>query len=262
MSGISSVISNVWNTIKTTVTNVLNAISSTVSNIWNSIKTAVSNAMNSISSTVSSIWENVKSAVGSAITNIKTTIVNGFEAAVNYIKSLPSQAWNWGADIINGIVNGIRAKISSIKSAVSDVADTIKSHLHFSVPDEGPLTDFPTWMPDMMHGLAQGIRQNMKYVKSAVSNLASAMVPDVDLAPALAPYESDRFPLPRSPKQSPVSAGSGLYGSGGGGNTYNITMNVNQMNSDYDARRAAEVTAEEIERLTTDNNSMKGSWSV
>ena len=46
------------------------------------------------------------------------------------------------------------------------------------------------------------------------------------------------------------------------GNTINITVNVQQMSSDYDARRAAEIMAQEIGRLTQDNNSMIGAWSV
>lgn len=38
--------------------------------------------------------------------------------------------------------------------AVKSVADKIKSFLHFSVLDEGPLTDYESWMPDFMKGLA------------------------------------------------------------------------------------------------------------
>ncbi len=57
-------------------------------------------------------------------------------------------SWNWGADIINGIVEGIKSKIQAVADAVTGVADKIKSFLHFSVPDEEPLTDFESWMPD------------------------------------------------------------------------------------------------------------------
>lgn len=178
------------------------------------------------------------------------------------LKSLPGKALQWGKDLIGNIVQGIKDKIGAVKDAVVGVADKIKSFLHFSVPDEGPLTDFPSWMPDMMQGLAKGIRQNMKYVESAVSNLASVMVPDIDFSPVLAPYDSDRFPHPRFPKPSPDTEGLGGQEYSGGVNTFNITLNVQQMNNDYDVRRAAEVMAEEIDRLTTDNNTRKGAWSV
>lgn len=56
------------------------------------------------------------------------------------------------------------------------MADTIKSFLHFSVPDEGPLTEYESWMPDFMSGLAKGIEKSKGMVKDAVSGLAADMV--------------------------------------------------------------------------------------
>ena len=61
-------------------------------------------------------------------------------------------------------------------NAVSGVASTIRSYLHFSVPDVGPLTDFESWMPDFMKGLADGIEKSKGMVKDAVSGLAADMV--------------------------------------------------------------------------------------
>ena len=104
------------------------------------------------------------------------TIKMGFNNAVNFIKNLASSAFSWGADIINGIVNGIRSCIGKIKDAVGDVAETIRSFLHFSVPDEGPLTDYESWMPDFMSGLAKGIEKSKGMVKDAVGGLAADMV--------------------------------------------------------------------------------------
>ena len=124
---------------------------------------------------VSNIWNSVKDSVSSTIGGIKDTIVNGFNKAVDFIKNLGKEAWNWGADIINGIVDGIKSCISKVTDAVEGVADKIKSFLHFSVPDEGPLTDFESWMPDFMKGLAEGINKSKKYVEKAVSGVAQSM---------------------------------------------------------------------------------------
>ena len=95
---------------------------------------------------------------------------------MNFIKNLASSAFSWGADIINGIVNGIKSCIGKVKDAVCSVADTIKSFLHFSVPDEGPLTEYESWMPDFLSGLAKGIEKSKGMVKDAVSGLAADMV--------------------------------------------------------------------------------------
>ena len=156
LNAIHAVVSAVWNAISGFISGVLNTISSVVSSVWNAIKNTVTTVMNAIKTTVSNIWDSVKNAVTQKITAIKDTIVNGFNAAVNFIKNLASQAFQWGADIINGIVNGIKNCIGKVADAVKGVANKIKSFLHFSVPDEGPLADFESWMPDFMQGLADG----------------------------------------------------------------------------------------------------------
>ena len=78
------------------------------------------------------MWNGVRST----ISGIYNTIRDGLGNAVNYITGLASAGWRWGADIINGIVNGIRSCIGAVANAVTDVANTIRSHLHFSVPDD------------------------------------------------------------------------------------------------------------------------------
>ena len=103
---------------------------------------------------------------------------------MNYITGLASAGWRWGADIINGIVNGIRSCIGAVANAVTDVANTIRSHLHFSVPDEGSLTDFESWMPDFMSGLAEGIEKSRGMVKAAVNSVAADMVISPQMAVA------------------------------------------------------------------------------
>ena len=161
MNTISSVISSVWNAISSAISSVVNAIRSTVSSVWNSISSTISSVMNTIHSTVTSIWNNVKSSIGSIINGIYTTIKGGFDNAVNYVKGLASDAWNWGRDIVSNIIDGLRSMIGS--------------YLHFSVPDVGPLTDFESWMPDFMNGLADGINKSKKVVAKAVSGVADTM---------------------------------------------------------------------------------------
>lgn len=75
-----------------------------------------------------------------------------------------------------GIVNGIKSCIGAVGDAVKGVADKIKSFLHFSVPDEGPLTDYESWMPDFMGGLAKGIDKSRGMIQKAVSGVSSDMV--------------------------------------------------------------------------------------
>ena len=176
LTAIKNVVTTIWNAIKTAVTTVLNAIKGVVSSVWNSIKSVVSTVMNAIKSTVTSIWNNVKTAIGNTIGQIYNVIHSGFEKAVGYVKGLASQAFSWGRDLIMGIVNGIRSAVGAVTDAVNGVANKIRSVLHFSVPDEGPLTDYESWMPDFMAGLAKGIEQSKGLVAKAMDGVAADMV--------------------------------------------------------------------------------------
>ena len=140
-------------------------LKSTVSSVVNGIKTAVGNAF-------SAMWNGIKSTVSS----IYNTIKGGFDNAVSYIRNLASSAFNWGRDLIMGIVNGIRSCISAVGDAVNSVAEKIRSFLHFSVPDEGPLTDYEAWMPDFMGGLVKGIEKSRGMVAKAMDGVAADMV--------------------------------------------------------------------------------------
>ena len=171
-----TIITTVFNAIKTVITTVLGAIQTVITTVWNTIKNVFTTVLNIIKSVVSGAFNAMWNSIKNTISGIVNTIKMGFNNAVNFIKNLASSAFSWGADIINGIVNGIRSCIGKIKDTVGDVAETIRSFLHFSVPDEGPLTDYESWMPDFMSGLAKGIEKSKGMVKDAVSGLAADMV--------------------------------------------------------------------------------------
>ena len=156
----STILSAVWNVISSIFTTIWNFISGVAQNIWNAITTAFTNILTGITTTV---------------TNIKDAIVNGFTAAIDWIKSLPAQALQWGADIINGIVNGIKSAIGAVGDAVKGVADKIKSFLGFSEPDEGPLSDFHTYMPDMIDLMSKGITAGKEKVRKALEGITGDM---------------------------------------------------------------------------------------
>lgn len=153
------------------------------------------------------------------------------------IKSMASQAVTWGKDMIQGIIDGIKSKIGAVKDAVGNVAETIKSYLHFSVPDVGPLTDYETWMPDFMKGLASGIEKNKYLVTNAVRDLAGGMTVNPQL----------------------VASSSGAGTASGGMITQTIIINLNaSINNDMDVRKVAEDMGREIQTITISNDALKG----
>lgn len=147
-------------------------------NNWDTIKEKASQLWETIKEAFNNMLDSVTETMG----NIKDAIVEGWEAAIQYIKELPSKAISWGSDIINGMIDGIKSKMGGIGSAISGVAGTISSFIHFSEPDVGPLKDFHTYMPDMMEQMAAGIADNTWRVENAISGTAGAIAGATDPA--------------------------------------------------------------------------------
>lgn len=208
VNAIRTVIVTVWNAIKTAVTTV-------VSTVWNSIKSTVTSIVNGMKNTVTSVFQNMLNGIKGTMGNIVSAIREGFNQAIRFIISLPSQALQWGKDIIMGIVNGIRSCIGAVGDAVADVANKIRSFLHFSVPDEGPLTEYESWMPDFMKGLAKGIEGSKGLIEKAVRGVSEDMV----ISPSVASGMAD------AQNSAGAAAGSSLAGL-----TSAITAAIRDMN--------------------------------
>lgn len=207
-NGIKQLAQNAWEFIKNAtlapvllmidlVTGDFEKLKSDLENILNNIKNAVANIWDSIKEITSNIWNEIKNVVSTLVSLVKETAISGFEALrdgiKNAIRELPKivsdifekigstisgwidNAWEWGADFINGLKEGILSGVRGIVDAVKGIGDKIRSFLHFSRPDEGPLRDYETWMPDFIDGIVKGINENVYKVSNAVKRVAKTM---------------------------------------------------------------------------------------
>ena len=150
------------------------------------IKGAVSAAMtgaqntftegyNAINTLTGGKLDEVVNLVGTKITGVRDRIQSGLDSAKSYILGLIGEALTWGSDLVGNIASGITNGIGRVTEAVQGVGAKIRSFLHFSVPDEGPLSTFESWMPDFMQGLANGINANKGLVTDAIRSLSEEM---------------------------------------------------------------------------------------
>lgn len=135
--------------------------------------------------------QDVEGTGAKSLGSVRSSIESGINSALSYLASLPSKAWSYGADFVNGIVNGIRSAAGKVQDAVSALAAKIRSYLHFSVPDEGPLTDYESWMPDFMSGLAEGINKSKSVVIEAVRGLSLDMKVNTKMGAVAVPDNSN-----------------------------------------------------------------------
>lgn len=85
---------------------------------------------------------------------------------------LITSAGNWGADMIQSFIDGIKKMLGKLTSAVTNVAKTIANYLHFSEPDLGPLADFSKSGGDMIDEFIKSMVKEQPALISAVNSTA------------------------------------------------------------------------------------------
>lgn len=93
-----------------------------------------------------------------AVTEIKDGFSEGVEAAKE-----------WGSDLINNFIDGIKEKWENLKNTVTEMAQMVQDFIGFSEPKMGPLSNFHTYAPDMMDLFAKGIKDNKHKVTGELS---------------------------------------------------------------------------------------------
>lgn len=130
------------------------------------------------------------------ITALKDTARNAMTQVFNTIKNaisgLLSSAASWGHDLISNFVNGIWSKIGAVADAVSSIASTVWSYLHFSEPEVGPLSNFSTYAPDMVKLFAKGLDDSENILKDQMTEtFTPPLMEDVTAnASSYAPYSA------------------------------------------------------------------------
>ena len=201
-NGICSTAVNAWNgligffsALPGRIGGIMNFIGSWIQDVWNGLvgflsglPARIGEIMDSIGSWIQGVWNGIIGFVSgipgrfaAGLSGIGNAVRGAFSSAISFIQSLPGEALHWGSDIINGIVNGIKGAVGHVRDAVNGVAQNIRSFLHFSVPDEGPLADFESWMPDFMKGLANGIRSSTAPVFNAAKGVASGIAANMKI---------------------------------------------------------------------------------
>ena len=188
---VPTIVSNIAGLINDNAPKILQAgiqiIITLVQGLINAIPTIIANIpqiIGAIADTITAFnWLNLGATVIKTLGNGLLSMANGLKGfmqstlsgALDYLKSLPGQALQWGKDLIGGFIDGIIGNVGNLINSVKNVAATIASYLHFSRPDIGPLRDYETWMPDMMQGMASSLRANVYRLTDALDLVGNTM---------------------------------------------------------------------------------------
>lgn len=112
---------------------------------------------------VSGAFNWVDSQAGDALDAVR----NGFDGLID-------GAADWGSDLIDEFVSGIKGSIDSVRDAIDDVASTVSKYMPDSPAETGPLSDLDKSGPGMVETFASGIEANVGRAGEAASGLAGA----------------------------------------------------------------------------------------
>ena len=96
-------------------------------------------------------------------------------------------SWSWGADMVQGIINGIQNKQAAARQVANQLASIISRPLHFSRPDEGPLRNYEKWMPDFIQGLKKTLELATPNLYGTISKMAGQMKDQLSLGFGMSP---------------------------------------------------------------------------
>ncbi len=195
---------------------------------WKGVFEAVSGHMNETGTAVRTKWAEIGDAVKDAGADIRSSVSGAWSAAASAVtaqmNSLKSSAYGWGSDLGSQFASGIRGAVGRIASAASSAAAAVRSYLHFSVPDRGPLSDADEYGPDLVDLISRGILAKRDTAARAAQAVAEAMADG--LAGGAAAERMDRLAALAAPIQAlqavpaPVMASGtvlpprAVYGSG------------------------------------------------
>lgn len=155
------------------------------SELWQTVSGAFSSAWASITNFCSEAWTNISNFFTSGIGNITATILDWsplglfqqvFSAVLSWFGiDVPSKFSDFGKNMIDGLVNGIKNAWEGAKQIVSDLGDGIKGWFAEKLGIHSPSRVFKGYGVNVVEGLAIGMNKSISMAEDASDNLSSAV---------------------------------------------------------------------------------------
>ena len=153
--------------------------------LWQDLSNFISGIVNSIASFFGTCWERIKAFFNSGIGNISAQIINwsplglfyqSFASVLSWFGvQLPSSFTQFGANIIQGLWNGLKSKIESVKTWFAQQAASLKQTFAGVMGIHSPSRVFRRFGGWMMEGLQIGLDKGASRPIASVANTAGRL---------------------------------------------------------------------------------------
>lgn len=153
--------------------------------LWQTVSGAFSSAWSRITNFCSEAWTNISNFFTSGIGNITATILDWsplglFQQVFSTVLSwfgidVPSKFSDFGKNMIDGLVNGIKNAWEGAKQIVSDLGEGIKGWFAEKLGIHSPSRVFKGYGVNVVEGLAIGMNKSLPIAEDASDNLSSAV---------------------------------------------------------------------------------------
>lgn len=127
------------------------------------------------------IIEGLIRATPTILAEIPTLITSMLEEFGQLGPQLASNALEWGIDMVQNLIDGVRSMFGNLSDAASNLASCISDYLHFSVPEKGPLSDMD------VHGGAGLVRSFIEGIEEGGPELEATLNRTLSLPTMAAP---------------------------------------------------------------------------
>lgn len=140
--------------------------------IWQSIKDTISNKVEAAKQALIDKWSAAKTATVNKFNEIKTAITTA-------LRELPSKMLQIGKDIVQGLINGIKSGVSGVTTAIGNMASSAVTRAKSVLDIRSPSRVMKKVGEQTAEGMAVGIKKGAKAVKTEAQKMAEQAIATV-----------------------------------------------------------------------------------
>lgn len=233
-----------WGPIKEFFINLWNGISAGATALGQWLSATWHNISSSITNTARSLWQWLQSIFRAGVQALLNIIrsfspVGSFRAAFaavwSYLSGLAATFRSYGANMLEGLKNGILGKAQAVIGAITGIAGRIKNAFTGArgMDIHSPSRVFAKYGGFMMEGLGDGVWANLGFVTSALNNVVRRIQKSTpgQILESVVGGIADNTPIQIDSRKSilpqSLSRGSLALGGSSSGMGANITININ-----------------------------------